>query len=154
MGQRTIYVRDEHEPLWERAKELVGDGESLSSLIAEGLQAVIAQRERLAAFARIEVTYQYQNIPISKAFRGRRLFEAAGYPDPDRTTQRRWHAALTARGNYVIWTNNNVTPEGVPTDDVWWVGPTLADAPANIPQEIIGAAAGHVNPGWLPELDL
>lgn len=45
MGQRTIYVRDEHEPLWERAKELAA-GESLSTIIAEGLQAFIQKQER------------------------------------------------------------------------------------------------------------
>jgi len=44
MPTRTVYVKEEHQQLWDRAKELVGD-ESLSEIVAEGLQRVIAARE-------------------------------------------------------------------------------------------------------------
>lgn len=48
MGQRTIYVKEEHEPLWDRARELAGE-DSLSAVIAEGLRYVIGQREAVQA---------------------------------------------------------------------------------------------------------
>jgi len=89
---------------------------------------------RRAAFARIEVTYWCQNRPISKTFRGCRLWGEGGYPD---NTRRRWHAAFTVRKKYVIWTENTITSKGV-RDDVWWVG-KLDDAPHDIPPEIIKA---------------
>lgn len=66
MGQRTIYVREEHEPLWDRAKALAGD-DSLSNLIAEGLEYVIARRERAMQLVTLKVkTYAPTGEPIEE----------------------------------------------------------------------------------------
>jgi len=63
MGQRTIYVRDEHEPLWDRAKALASD-ESLSAIIAEGLRAFIQRREVQLGHSQGENTYTHVVVEI------------------------------------------------------------------------------------------
>jgi len=70
MGQRTIYVREEHEPLWEHAKQLSGD-DSLSNVIADGLRCLIAQQERKAALEPIVARVWHKNTYILKRFLGR-----------------------------------------------------------------------------------
>ena len=73
---KTIYVRDEDVPLWDRAKELAGD--KLAPVIMEGLRAFVAKKEaEQRGFERIEVQFRdsaNNDLPVAKAFVGRWLF--------------------------------------------------------------------------------
>jgi hypothetical protein len=76
---KTIYIRDEDVPVWERAKELAG--EKLAPVIVEGLKRYIADKDAEAAsrkgFGRIVVKYrdaEEEGLPRVKAFNGRWIF--------------------------------------------------------------------------------
>jgi hypothetical protein len=156
MGQRTIYVREEHEPLWEQAKALAHPGESLSALIAEGLRTVLAERARAGRFERIEATCWTQGLRIVRAFRGVYLVKPGDYADPEHG---RWQVALTPQGHYVIWASgsepkNLQAPWTEETHGFWWVGPDLTQAPPEVPRPLLHAATQRLQPEWLPTWDL
>lgn len=100
MPQRTIYVKEEHQKLWEEVKELIGD-ESLSEVVAEGLQRVIDARKNVSGtFNRIELDIEGHTI----GFQGHEVAS---------TDEERWldieheneHCAyVTPKGNILIYT--------------------------------------------------
>jgi hypothetical protein len=74
---KTVYIRDEDEPIWERARELTG-AKGMSSIIVQGLKRFIADREAKETegkgFDRILVKFNDPDshfIPRVKAFHGR-----------------------------------------------------------------------------------
>lgn len=73
---KTIYVRDEDLPIWERAKELAGD--KLAPVIMDGLRKFVSAKElERSGFERIEVQFRdskANNLPTAKAFVGRWIF--------------------------------------------------------------------------------
>jgi hypothetical protein len=73
---KTIYLRDEEGPIWERARELAGD--KLSPVIVVALKRFIADKESIPkGFERIEVPFHDfddHDIPKVKAFYGRWIF--------------------------------------------------------------------------------
>lgn len=76
---KTIYIKDEDLPIWDRAKELAGD--KLAPVIVEGLKQFIAEKEAEAAeaagFTRIILAYNdYENhgLPRKIAFTGKWVF--------------------------------------------------------------------------------
>lgn len=156
MGQHTIYVREEHESLWEQAKQLAHTGESLSALIAEGLRYVLAERTRVGQFARIEAICWIQGLRIVRAFCGLYLVKPGDYADPEHG---RWQVALTPQGHYVIWATGHEPktlqePWKEDTGGFWWVGPDLTQAPAAVPRPLLYAATQRLQPEWLPTWDL
>ncbi len=150
MGQRTIYVKEEHEPLWERAKALAGT-DSLSNIIAEGLRTFIQERERTLALESLVAEYWNAGVLVTKKLSGIRLH---GSPDfQGKFSSSSWQIVLTRRGHYVVWRKGSENDEGF-----WWVATSLDDEilRRNVPQEA-RAAAGQllaVHPEWIPELDL
>src|SRR5438045_373533 len=77
--KKTLYVRDEDEPIWERARELFG--ETLSPLIAQQLKLSIQAKEARDAqgkgFQRIVIEYSdsaNNHMPTKKAFVGWWIF--------------------------------------------------------------------------------
>jgi hypothetical protein len=70
---KTVYLRDEEVPIWERARELSGD--KLSPVILGALRAFIVRTEaELRGFERIEVAFKDgadHDLPKRKAFFGR-----------------------------------------------------------------------------------
>lgn len=149
MGQRTIYVREEHEPLWDQAKALGGD-ESLSAIIAEGLREVIARRTHEAQFIRIKSGYWLDGkVYVPKIFRGCPILRPPNaHGDFDASS---WHVATTRRGKYVLWLEGG---QGAPGH--WYLTDTLAEAPPDVPQSVLQDASVELakNPQWLTELDI
>jgi hypothetical protein len=150
MGQRTIYIKEEHEQLWERAKALAGN-DSLSNLIAEGLQAVISNRERTQQIESLVAEYWDHGVLITKRLSGIRLH---GSPDfQGKFSSDSWQIVLTRHGRYVIWRKGSKNDDGF-----WYVATSLDEdfVRKHVPQdlrEIVGQLlASH--PDWIPELDL
>lgn len=83
--KKTLYVRDEDEPIWERARELFGD--TLAPTIAQALKRVVHEKEaemgKAKGFERIEIEFDDSdcgNLPTKKAFTGRWIIPPeAGY---------------------------------------------------------------------------
>ena len=106
---KTIYLRDEEVPVWERARELAGD--KLSPVIVTALRRFVAEKEAEAkGFERIELRFNdadANNMPKIKAFYGRWIFdlneplvlqlESGNYTHS-------YSIAETARGSVAIYT--------------------------------------------------
>jgi len=73
---KTIYLRDEEGPVWERARELAGD--KLSPVIVTALKHFVAAKEAESKdFERIQLDFDDSddhNLPKRKAFYGRWVF--------------------------------------------------------------------------------
>lgn len=69
---KTLYLKDEDGPVWDKARELAGD--KLSPVIVEGLKKFIAEKEGTArALERIVISYRDSSngdIPKAKGFYG------------------------------------------------------------------------------------
>ncbi len=104
MPQRTIYIKEEHQKLWEEAKKLVGD-ESISEIVAEGLQRVIDARKNAEGnFQRIELELDDRAI----AFQGREIASTNDYRFSDHDHD---HVAyITPKGNILIYTEYGDNP--------------------------------------------
>ncbi len=147
MGQRTIYVREEHEPLWERAKELAAD-DSLSNIIAEGLRCFLAEQKRKVGLEHIVARFWYKDTYLLKPFWGRWVLrEHQRQIDDDHEY---WYVALTARGQYAIWCDR-LGPEL--HKGFWQLVLSLEEA-EGLPDDVIRAAANSVQREWLPDLDI
>jgi hypothetical protein len=69
---RTLYVREEDQAVWDKAKEVIGD--SLSSYLTTHLRSVVASHEAAArGKERIVLTFPDEGILRTKAFYGRWL---------------------------------------------------------------------------------
>jgi hypothetical protein len=105
---KTLYIRDEDTPVWDRARELAGD--KLSPIIVAGLKRFIAEKEAEEAeskgFGRIEVSYNdadHHRIPKRKAFTGKWIYTPdeplqLGTEEGDRTYS--YAIAQTAKHNF------------------------------------------------------
>ena len=104
MPQRTIYVKEEHQKIWEEAKKYMGD-ESLSEIVAEGLQRVIDARKNAEGnFDRIELELDDRAI----AFEGREVASTYNYNLSDHDHE---HVAyVTPKGNILIYTEYGDNP--------------------------------------------
>jgi hypothetical protein len=115
---KTLYLRDEDGPVWERARQLAG--EKLSPVVVEALKKFVAEKEaEVKGMQRIVVTYRDSadgNIPKAKAFVGRWIIppekrwrtlptNAAGIIVAFMANRVQTFAALatTARGQVVIY---------------------------------------------------
>jgi hypothetical protein len=110
---KTIYIRDEDVPIWERAKELAGD--KLSPAIVAGLKRFIADREAEEAeakgFERIEVSFNDaddHHIPKKKAFYGKWIYPPEHkevFKQHDEDGENWWYyaVAMTAKGSVVVY---------------------------------------------------
>jgi hypothetical protein len=79
---KTIYVKDDDAPIWERAREFAGD--KLSPVIISGLKAYVAEKERQESeakgFERIVLSFKDADdnlIPKKKAFTGKWIISPA-----------------------------------------------------------------------------
>ncbi|WP_321472157.1 hypothetical protein [uncultured Paludibaculum sp.] len=105
---KTIYLRDEEGPIWDRARELAGD--KLSPVVVNALKRFINESEAKAkGFERIEVSfndYDDHRIPKIKAFYGRWVFppnKAIELTNEEGTTSSRYAVAITAKGAAVVY---------------------------------------------------
>jgi hypothetical protein len=102
---RTIYVKDEDAPLWEEAKEVIG--ESLSSFLTSQLrQAVAAKRAEAQGLERIVLSFQDTGRkPRRVAFYGRWIISPED-PWKKKTygvSNDQYAVALSGRGNFVVF---------------------------------------------------
>ena len=106
---KTIYLKDEDAPLWDRAREL--SGEKLSQVIVEGLKRFVSEHEsRAKGFERIVVEYNDSldnGLPKAKAFNGRWIIDREEplktLHDPDEGILAVTSVAESAKGNVVIY---------------------------------------------------
>jgi hypothetical protein len=104
---KTVYLREEEAPVWERARELSSD--KLSPVIISALKRFIAEKEaQQQGFERILVEFNDSEafgMPKKKAFYGRWI---CGPEDPvevsDEDGDRTYYASVaeTAKGSVVI----------------------------------------------------
>lgn len=106
---KTIYLRDEEAPVWERARELAGD--KLSPVIVAALKQFIVTKEaEMAGFERIEVSFpdsEQHGFPKRKAFHGRWVFspqEPLEVDDEQNPETYCWAVAVTQKGSAVFYT--------------------------------------------------
>jgi hypothetical protein len=80
---KTLYVRDEDAPVWEKARELVG--EKLSSFLTNYLKGFVSEKEAEAAgFERIPLNFREEGgLPRAVAFSGRWLIDPEESFDDD-----------------------------------------------------------------------
>lgn len=107
---KTIYLRDEDVPTWDRARELAGN--TISQVIVAGLERFVREKEAEAAAAkgyeRIEVTYsdaEAKGIPRRKAFHGKWVFapkKPLELSNEDGSKLDCYALAVTAKGNVVV----------------------------------------------------
>jgi hypothetical protein len=105
---KTIYLRDEEGPIWERARELAGD--KLSPVIVAALKRFIAEEEsKPRGFERIVLEYNDSddlNLPKRKAFYGQWVFpksEPLRFEHPEHDEVQYFCIALTAKGAAVFF---------------------------------------------------
>ena len=104
---KTVYVKDEDGPIWDKARELSGD--KLSSFIMDTLRAFVSEHEHKAqGFQRIVLRFYEDNLPRAKAFIGRWIFP------PETPLRCHWEdssgedctpnflVAETPKGNYAV----------------------------------------------------
>jgi len=106
---KTLYLKDEDGPIWDKARQHAGD--KLSPILVDALKKYIAYKESEAkGFERIEVRYQDSENnfkPTAKAFYGRWIITPE---EPHEVVQHedrynKQHAlAVTAKNNVVIYT--------------------------------------------------
>lgn len=106
---KTLYLKDDEAPVWERARELAGD--KLSPVIVTALKQFIAMKEaEPRGFERIEVKYEDaddDNLPKRKAFYGRWIFPPSEPLERDEQGETCCYAvAVTAKGNAVFFTGS------------------------------------------------
>jgi len=106
---KTIYLRDEEVPIWERARELSGD--KLSPVIVGALKQFIAEKEADAkGFQRILLEFndsEDHNLPKRKAFYGKWVFSPAeplAVEDEENPVTYNSAVAVTQRGSAVFYT--------------------------------------------------
>ena len=107
---KTVYLRDEEGPIWERARELAGD--KLSPVIVAALKRFVAAKEAEEAeakgFERIQVSFrdsEDHGIPKVKAFHGKWIFtpdDPLRAFDEEREIATTFMVALTAKGSVVV----------------------------------------------------
>lgn len=138
---KTIYLREEEGPIWERARELAGD--RLSPIIVTALKRFIAEKEakehEAKGFDRIQVSYNDSDahgILKVKAFHGKWVFPPSkpyDEYDDNRDTLHRFAVAITAKGAAVVhcWREDSESR----WEDKFFIYPSLVAA----------AADSHVN---------
>ena len=108
---KTLYIRGEDGPLWDRARELAG--EKLSPVIVEALKEYVRKKESEAAaetgFGRILIEYRdslENGVPKAKSFVGRWIFppkmpyvDLDGFGNPTLCCA----VAVTAKGSAVLY---------------------------------------------------
>lgn len=101
---KTLYVRDEDAPVWDKARDLVGD--KLSSFLTNHLKEFVASKEAVSAgFHRITLKFREKGkLPRHIAFHGRWLVPPGDQWDAEGGLQNDYYAlALTAKNNIAIF---------------------------------------------------
>jgi hypothetical protein len=101
---KTLYVKDEDAPVWDKARELVGD--KLSLFLTNHLKVFVAQKEAsLRGFQRIVLQFTYKGLPRAMAFNGRWLIPPAKpfVAKMDNGGDDNYAVAITGKSNVVVF---------------------------------------------------
>lgn len=146
---KTIYVADADQPLFERAQELAGG--NLSAAIAQALRRYVADADQ-GGEDDVIVTVNEGGVSAKKRFQGRLLGrQTVETPDEKRSVTYRIY--LTKKGRYAVWSKNSMNwmrrdwPHKMNKEmwatSRWWesesrldVYETLEDLRDNIPGEL------------------
>ena len=159
MPRVTLYVREADEELWERAKALAGDAESLSAMVTEALREYVTRKERAMA-AREATTAAMQEIELEVnvesggmltarthkvRFTGALLAESGvDYGGFD------YHAIYVTRGGrFVLYTRG----EDGRLYRVYDTLDRLARANRHLPKELLARAAEALGEEYVVEID-
>ena len=152
---KTIYLRDEEVPIWERARELAND--KLSPIIVSALKRFVADTESQGkGFERIEISYkdsQDHGLPKIKAFHGKWIYDLQNpYPIANRFGTCFYSVAETTKGNFVFFINDE--EEERSNNYEFLVYPSLQAAAAD--PKVHGAAINAMEKRGVPieELDI
>lgn len=106
---KTIYLRDDEVPIWEKARELAGD--KLSPIIVAALRNFVAEKEAQSrGYQRIVLKFEDSldhGLPKVKAFYGRWIIdtkETLNVEHGQSNKRDRYSVAETAKGNVVVYT--------------------------------------------------
>ncbi len=102
---KTLYVKDEDGPIWDKARELTGD--KLSTFIMDKLRTFVSERAgQEQGYERLVVKYLERGIPKAKAFTGRWIIPPGLpltlRPDELDAEDQSYIVAETAKGNYAV----------------------------------------------------
>ena len=155
MPQKTIYVRDEDLPLWDKAqKEL---GQSLSATFADCLREQLERTKitRSKTMGKITITQwnDHDEPVVRKSFIGRWLVPPE---DEHRTGEDGWDAgacwavAETKKGAIAVY-SFHCNDQWGPSFDVFG---SLEEVEGEVPEDIISAAAQELGIPYEMELDI
>lgn len=157
---KTIYLRDDEVPLWERARELSDN--KLSPVIVSALRRYVADKEaETKPFERIVVQYadgMDHDVPKAKAFYGKWIIppeEEYGFSIPQSPDFLNCYAvAVTAKGAAVVYSWNLNRPLGKKYNEGFSVYPDLESAALD--EEVNAAACEAIVRRGVPveELDI
>ena len=109
---RTLYVKEEDQLIWDKAKEVIGDGR-LSTYLTSHLRTLVADQEAAAqGYKRILLSFNESGIPRKLAFYGRWLvslsnpFEVRHCETAESAEEEWsefWAVAITQKHNIVIF---------------------------------------------------
>lgn len=138
---KTLYVRDEDAPVWERARELAD--EKLSAFLTKYLRDFVQGEEAKAAgFERILLRFrEHGRLPQSIAFHGKWLIAPNENWQADGPTDAPAHAvALTAKKKVLVFSFFRDSPDGPFTSGHYVVFNSFEDASWKAPQDVIATA--------------
>lgn len=155
MPNKTVYVRQGDEEVWEKAEKLAGG--SVSSLISEALRRYVEEAEQKEqGMEAIEVEFWGpEEVPYRAEFVGRWLL----WPDEaeTRTGEPGYDAgafygvALTQRGNIAVYTRH-VNEGFAPRLDTYR---SFKEAEsAGVPGDILATAAAEMGADYVQRLDI
>lgn len=142
MPNKTIYVRDEDLPIFDRAVEIAGD--SLSSVIAEALRRYVEMEEmKSEGFEEVTVREGVGDNMRKKKFIGKEI----SYHDPDPFGKgfdgTEYTLYITQKGSYVVEIFHWDRRDGFPSSSELVIGDSLDKLKENenIPAVLIEEAA-------------
>ena len=156
---KTIYLRDDEGPIWERARELAND--KLSPIIVAALKRFMADKESQGkGFDRIEISFkdsQDNALPKIKAFYGKWIYDLQNpyiriHDDFNPSIEYHYAVAETVKGNFVFFTH--LEGSSGPHNYEFLVYPSLLTAASD--PKVHGAAINAMEKRGVPieELDI
>src|SRR5579864_5631113 len=117
MGNKTIYVSESDEPLFNRAKEIAG--EALSSVIARALREYVSRHEEKAkGMKEITVRIGQHNSQREQRFVGQEIGKWSGFSD-DKAWLMDAKIYQTQKGNWAILLRHSAKATLLTNPDEW-----------------------------------
>ena len=132
---KTLYIRDEDLPVWDRARELAGD--KLSPVIVEALKRFVVEKEAQSrGFERIVVEYSDSldhGLPKAKAFFGRWIIDRKKPLESydNSSAEEVFSIAETAKTGVVVFKYRVDIGEGIQYGHKLLVYPSFSEAAAD-----------------------